>query len=30
VNEWNDMCMSGATCLSADCCFSELALWKSN
>jgi len=20
------MCLSGATCLSADCCFSELAL----
>ena len=24
------MCPNGATCLSADCCFSELALWKSN
>jgi hypothetical protein len=24
------MCPSGATCLPADCCFSELALWKSN
>ena len=24
------MCPSGATCLSADCCFSELALQKSN
>ena len=24
------MCPSGATCLSADCCFSELALLKSN
>jgi len=24
------MCPSGATCLSADCCFSELALYKSN
>ena len=24
------MCQSGATCLSADCCFSELALWISN
>ena len=22
------MCLSGATCLSADCCFSELALKK--
>jgi hypothetical protein len=24
------MCLSGAKCLSADCCFSELPLWKSN
>ena len=24
------MCPSGATCLTADCCFSELALEKSN
>jgi len=24
------MCPSGATCLPVDCCFSELALWKSN
>jgi hypothetical protein len=24
------MCPSGETCLSADCWFSELALWKSN
>ena len=24
------MCPSGATCLSADCCYSELALYKSN
>ena len=24
------MCTNGATCLSADCCFSELALYKSN
>ena len=26
----NQMCQSGATCLTADCCFSELALSKSN
>jgi hypothetical protein len=24
------MCPSGATCLPTDCCFSELALYKSN
>ena len=24
------MCLSGATCLPADCCFGELALYKSN
>jgi hypothetical protein len=24
------MCQSGVTCLFADCCFSELSLWKSN
>jgi len=24
------MCLSGAICISADCCFRELALWKSN
>ncbi len=24
------MCPNGETCLSANCCFSELALWKSN
>jgi len=24
------MCQSGTTCQSADCCFSELALYKSN
>ena len=24
------MCPSGATCLLTDCCFSELALWKSS
>ena len=24
------MCPSGATCLPADCCFSELAIYKSN
>jgi hypothetical protein len=24
------ICPSGATCLSADCCFSKLALYKSN
>jgi hypothetical protein len=24
------MCPSGATCLTADCCFSELSLYKSN
>ena len=24
------MCPSGATCLSADCCVRELALYKSN
>ena len=33
--KWRDgpikvMCPSGATCLPADCCFNELALWKSN
>ena len=31
---WRDgimiMCQSGATCLSTNCFFSELALWKSN
>ena len=24
------MCPSGATCLSCDCCFSDIALYKSN
>ena len=24
------MCLSGVTCLSADCCFSEVALEKSD
>jgi len=24
------MCPSGTTCLSADCCFRQLALYKSN
>ena len=30
VRNFRIMCPSGATCLSADCCFIELALLKSN
>jgi hypothetical protein len=28
--DWLIMCPSWATCQSTDCCFSEVALWKSN
>jgi len=33
MSDWLEisiMCQSGTTCPSADCCFSELALCKSN